>query len=79
MRVRIQKWGNSLAVRIPRSVAADTGLREGSEVDVVAQDGSVRIQPLNPRFDLSDLVRGIKPANRHGEIGFGSKQGGEAW
>jgi antitoxin MazE len=79
MRVRVQKWGNSLAVRIPRAVAADAGLREGSEVDMVAKDGDVHLRPIGPRYELADLVRAIKPGNRHRELEWGSRQGGEAW
>ncbi|MGH7468300.1 MAG: AbrB/MazE/SpoVT family DNA-binding domain-containing protein [Longimicrobiales bacterium] len=79
MRVRVQKWGNSLAVRIPRPIAADAGLQEGNEADMVLSDGEIHLRPVSPRYELADLIRAIKPTNRHGEVDWGSRRGGEVW
>jgi antitoxin MazE len=48
MRARVQRWGNSLALRIPRSLAADAKLRQESEVDLTVVDGKVVITPVEP-------------------------------
>lgn len=79
MVVQIQKWGNSLAVRIPKAYAMELGLERGSDVDIVVEDGEVHIRPVAVRPQLSDLVRRITRSNIHGEIDYGSAQGNEAW
>jgi antitoxin MazE len=80
MDVRIARWGNSLAVRIPKAVAEGAALREGDRVTVdVAEDGSVTLQPVSRPYGLQELVDGITPENRHEETGWGEARGGEAW
>lgn len=80
MRVRVQKWGNSLALRIPRSYALETALESGSEVDLSLQDGRMVITPVAvPEYRLEDLLAGITPENLHDELDTGPSAGGEAW
>ena len=80
MITKIQKWGNSLAVRIPRSVAQDTHLSSGNAVDVAAQDGQIVIVPARrPRFSLDGLLKGVTALNRHTESDTGTAVGREAW
>ena len=70
MRAKIQKWGNSLAVRIPRPVAQDIGLGPDSDVEMSVRDGSLILVPTRRQYSLEELVKGITPANRHDEIDF---------
>ena len=56
MQVRIAKWGNSLAVRLPKAIADDLGLMEGQAVDVAIERGAVRLKPSAARVRLSELV-----------------------
>ena len=80
MITKIQKWGNSLAVRIPRSVAQDTNLTSGNPVDVAVQDGQIVIAPARrTRFHLNDLLKGVTAQNRHLESDSGAAVGREAW
>lgn len=80
MITKIQKWGNSLAVRIPRSVAQDTHLSSGKAVNMAVQDGRIVIAPmLRPRFRLHELLKGVTPRNRHAEAITGAVIGREAW
>jgi antitoxin MazE len=80
MITKIQKWGNSLAVRIPRSVAQDTHLSSGHAVEVAVQDGQIVIVPARrPRFRLDELLRGVTAQNRHHESDSGGAVGREAW
>jgi antitoxin MazE len=80
MRVRVQKWGNSLALRIPKSFAAETALGSGAEVDLTVEDGRLVITPLEaPAFSLADLLAQVSPANLHGEHDTGHSVGAEAW
>ncbi len=79
MRARIQKWGNSLGLRIPKAFAADTGVSEGSEVDLTLEDGRLVITPRGPRYTLNDLLSDVTDENRHGEVDVGTPRGSEAW
>ena len=55
MQVRIAKWGNSLAVRLPRAIADDLRLEEGQSLDIAIEKGSVTLKP-SAKVRLSDLV-----------------------
>jgi antitoxin MazE len=80
MRVRLQKCGNSLAVRIPKSFAAETDLDTGSVVDLTLEDGRLVITPLpDAGPTLQDLLAEITPENLHSEMGTGGPMGGEIW
>ena len=65
----IQKWGNSLAVRIPKSIAQDTFLTSGKEVNMAVQDGQILIAPTRRnRFHLDELLAGVTARNRHTDL-----------
>ncbi len=80
MKARIQKWGNSLALRIPRPFAKESKLREDSAVDVSIRNGRIVVVPIaEPEFSLEQLVSAITPRNRHSENNSGGPVGNEAW
>lgn len=80
MRVAVRKWGNSLALRIPRSVAEDTRITQGSVVDVSVARGKVVVTPVaEVSFSLRELLRRVTRANLHGEVDTGPTVGREAW
>lgn len=80
MRVRVQKWGNSLALRIPKPFADDTGVREGTVVDVSVSDGRLVAAPLRaPKLRLEDLLDKVTRRNVHAEVDTGRAVGREAW
>jgi antitoxin MazE len=80
MRVQVQKWGNSLALRIPKSFAAETALASGADVDLTVDAGRLIITPVRKqRYTLDELVAGITPENRHAEVDTGASVGNEAW
>jgi antitoxin MazE len=56
MQVRIAKWGNSLAVRLPRTIADDLDLAEGQSLDIAIENGTVRLKRSRERVRLADLV-----------------------
>jgi antitoxin MazE len=80
MKTQLAKWGNSLAVRIPKPVAAAAKLRSGDHLDL-AVDGSGVLTIRKPTKDptLEDLVRAITPENQHGETDWGAPVGKELW
>ena len=80
MRTRIQRWGNSLAVRIPKAFAADIHLRPDSAVDVTLDDGKLIVTPvveLEPTLD--QLLVQITEHNVHAEVDTGPAVGAEVW
>jgi antitoxin MazE len=79
MESRIMKWGNSLAVRIPRSIAAETGLEYGAKVEISANAGAVVVRPATTSVDLKALLKGIKKSNLHAEVSTGRRKGREVW
>jgi antitoxin MazE len=80
MKSRVQKWGNSLALRIPKSFAVEAGLENESPVEISLEDGKVVVTPVSkPDISLEKLLAGIKPENLHSEVGTGSVSGNETW
>lgn len=81
MRRRVQRWGNSLAVRIPTDAKA-CNLAEGTELEVRNEKGNVVLVPERPRwrrYTLGDLVGQITKRNRHKLADFGRPIGREVW
>ncbi len=78
MRAKVQRWGNSLAVRIPKPFAAEAGLELESEVDVAVVYGALVITPT-PVPGLDELLARVTDENLHGEVDFGSPMGREVW
>ena len=80
MQTKVQKWGNSLGLRIPRSFAAEAQVEAGSTVDLSVQNGSLLIRPLRARkHALSKLLKKVNLRNLHGEVSSGKPVGREAW
>jgi antitoxin MazE len=80
MKTTAQKWGNSLAIRVPKSVAVQVGLKAQDDLDIEVQDGNVVLKPhLRRVYRLEDLVKRISPKNVHGEIDTGTPVGREIW
>jgi antitoxin MazE len=76
----VNKWGNSLAVRIPQGLAKEIAIQEGTEVDLSVIDGNLVIKPAHrKRYSLEELVSGITPKNRHDEVDWGEPVGNEFW
>ena len=80
MRTRIQKWGNSLALRIPKPFAEEARIRENAAVDLSVRSGKLVVVPLpEQEFSLDQLVAQITPRNRHDETETGGSVGSEVW
>jgi antitoxin MazE len=76
---QVSKWGNSLGLRLPKSVAREAQLDEGDTVQVSVDNGAIVIRPSRPRYSLDELVRRIRPKNRHDEEDWGDHVGHEVW
>ena len=79
MEAQIKKWGNSLALRIPKSVARQLALEVDCPVGLSCEGATLTIRPLKRRLRLGDLLEQVSDANRHGEVQTGGPVGEEAW
>jgi antitoxin MazE len=79
MKVKLSRWGNSLAVRIPSGIAAEASLRAGNALSIEYADGALRLTPLPDPPSIEDLIAQIDPDNIHEEEDFGGPVGREVW
>lgn len=80
MQTRIQKWGNSLAVRIPKAFVKEANVAYGTSVDISVEDGKIVIDPhAEPEYTLEDLLKGVTKRNLHSEVDTGKTVGREVW
>ena len=77
---KIQKWGNSMGVRLPKKLTDQYALQEGGTVILVAEKNKISLRPItNRKKNLKELVASITAKNRHKEIGWGKLRGKEVW
>ncbi|NLC55229.1 MAG: AbrB/MazE/SpoVT family DNA-binding domain-containing protein [Armatimonadetes bacterium] len=80
MQTRVQQWGNSLAVRIPKAFAREAQIAAGSAVDISVVDGKLVVErAAAPHYSLDELLAGITDDNLHGEWHTGPAVGAEEW
>jgi antitoxin MazE len=80
MKVRVQKWGDTLALRIPESFASEMRIEQDTEVDLSIVDGKLIISSTKGwAVTLEDLLERITPENRPGEFQTGPSFGAEEW
>lgn len=83
MKVEFLKWGNSLALRVPKALAEEIGAVAGKRAEMTAENGvlvvKVSRRKRRRRYDLEHLIGGITEENRHAEFDWGPSVGNEAW
>ena len=80
MLTKVQKWGNSLALRIPKAFAADARLEHDSVVEMSLVKGQIVIKPVSsPTWTLEELLSGVNKKNIHHETDSGNAVGNEVW
>jgi antitoxin MazE len=80
MKASVQRWGNSLALRIPKPIALESGLAEGSVVDLKLRKGVIALIPERRRkHKLHELLSQITTKNVHREVSAGAPVGKETW
>lgn len=77
MKAKIARWGNSLALRLPKTLIDELGFREDSLVEFAVLDGQLLVRSAAQVPTLEELVAGITPENRHQEVDWGPGQGAE--
>jgi antitoxin MazE len=81
LRARVQRWGNSLAVRIPGAFGRELHLQPDSSVDMTVESGRLVLVPVPDSTipTLAELLEQVTDENLHAEIGTGQPLGNEAW
>ncbi|HLH95307.1 MAG TPA: AbrB/MazE/SpoVT family DNA-binding domain-containing protein [Xanthobacteraceae bacterium] len=81
MKTELVRWGNSLALRVPKPVVEELGAKEGSAMEMTVRDGELLIRLARPKrkrkYTIEELVAGITPENRHEELDWGPDVGAE--
>jgi len=79
MTTKLQKWGNSLGVRLPKEVVKKAKLKDGKTVSIKNMGNSIVITAYSKKETLDDLLSKITPENIHAEIDWGGAVGNEIW
>jgi len=80
MKTRVKKWGNSLALRIPKPLAVEVGLEQDSAVEILLVDEELVVRPLSePLWSLEPLLAEVTDENLHREVDTGPAVGHEVW
>ena len=80
MLAKAQKWGNSLAVRLPKTIAEECGIEADSSVEIVREDNVIVIKPVRKKsVSLDGLLAGVTKDNIHSEVPTGKPAGKEIW
>jgi len=77
-KTKLQRWGNSLAIRIPADIVRLLNLHRGSELIIEMSKEGIVIKPERSR-DLDELLDRITPENVHNEVDWGGREGNEVW
>jgi antitoxin MazE len=77
MKAFVQKWGNSLAIRIPKNIIKNTNVSEGSSMNIMVENGNIVLSPSKKNYFLKELLKNITNENIHSEIETGDQVGGE--
>jgi antitoxin MazE len=83
MKIEFLKWGNSLALRVPKAFAQEIGATEGKRADLTVDHGALVVRVVTPkkrrRYVLEHLVNAITEENHHREIDWDTPRGNEVW
>ena len=80
MQTKVQRWGNSLGLRIPRAFAAEAGVEAGAAVELSLRDGDLIVsRARRPKYRVDELIRKVNAKNLHSEVNTGDPVGREVW
>lgn len=80
MKTKVQKWGNSLALRIPKAFADEAGFKNEGHVEISLEDGTLVVKPVSKvKPTLEQLLAKVTKKNLHHETGTGTAVGRETW
>jgi len=78
MRTRIAKWGNSLALRLPKAITSSHFMKEGTEIELTEHPEGILLRPAGTSYELEQLLKGVRKGNLHSGIETGEQTGKEA-
>ncbi len=77
---RLQKWGNSYGLRIPKAIIDELALGPDTHLEIRQEQGKIIITPIRAsRVSLESLIEQITPENLHSEVDWGAPTGREVW
>ncbi len=76
---KLVRWGNGMAIRIPKALLRDANLQEGDTLSLTVRSGTIIAKPVKTKPVLEDLLAKVTPENVHGEAEWGTPRGKEAW
>ena len=79
---KVQKWGNSQGIRIPKNLLENSHINVGEEVDITVQEGKIIVESTNKirgRYDIRDLVSQMPKDYKPKEGNWGAPMGREIW
>lgn len=79
MKTKVSRWGNSLALRLPKQVALSQNLDEGTDIEIQEERGGFFVRTARKQYSLSDLLKGVDKKNLHPEDFPDDPQGNEIW
>ena len=80
MNTKVQKWGNSLGIRIPISITKSLNIKANTSIEIKIEGDKILMQPIkNIEYDLKKLISHINESNRHDEKEWGNPIGNEIW
>lgn len=79
MRAVVRKWGNSLALRLPQTIASDLRMEDGTTVSLEIKDETLVVKPSRKRYSLVDLLKQMSDDKKHRETDWGKPEGKEVW
>ncbi|QQK78418.1 AbrB/MazE/SpoVT family DNA-binding domain-containing protein [Salicibibacter cibarius] len=79
MSSKIQRWGNSLGVRIPHKLAKNVSIYDGSEVEMIEEQNGILIRPIDAAPTLDELLSQVTDENKPDFIDWGQPEGKEVW
>ena len=78
MKTTVKKWGNSLAIRIPKAISEELNMKYDTELEMITKEGYLILHPQS-KYTLHDLLSGVTEENLHEEITTGDRTGREEW
>jgi antitoxin MazE len=80
METKVAKWGNSLGVRLPKTLVEETNLKPGDRMTIVVnRGGKIVLAPKRSRIGLDELLREMRSARKRDEVDWGKARGRESW
>jgi antitoxin MazE len=76
---KLMRWGNGMAIRIPKALMEDAHLSEGDALHLIVRNGAIIAKPAKKKPALKDLLAKVSADNVHHEVDWGKPQGKEAW